>query len=232
MHCQAHSLVLLVLLSLGKERFQDTWEEEIAKDKLVNGGLYVIETLFKTCRVGKKPLAILASAWPTILAWTEHVYEDIYLCASPEIRVGWRQCFTRICDLAVSNIYLTAKSCRIIVKLLWMEAEDQSLPTLFSAIFLALMTCQERRCKAPLLDTPASPSFLENSVAFEVIDIRNSRNRATGSDHIYEVADRSGEAGGEWPADHVCRGSLLTSRSPGPRQVRLRRAVPNSSLLL
>lgn len=187
MHCQAHSLVLLVLLSLGKERFQGTWEEEIAKDKLVNGGLYVIETLFKTCRVGKKPLAILASAWPTILAWTEHVYEDIYLCASPEIRVGWRQCFTRICDLADSNIYLTAKSCRIIVKLLWMEAEDQSLPTLFSAIFLALMTCQERRCKAPPLDTSASPSFLENSVAFEVIDIRNSRNRATGSDHIYEV---------------------------------------------
>lgn len=100
-----------------KERLQGTWEEEIAKDKLVNGGLYVIETLHKTCRVGKKPLTTLASAWPTILAWTEHVYEDIYLRASPVIRVGWRQCFTRICDIAdkvdevTSNIYLTAKSC-------------------------------------------------------------------------------------------------------------------------
>lgn len=58
------------------------------------------------------------------------MYEDIYLRASPEIRVGWRQCFTRICDIAdkverTSNIYLTVKSCRIIVKF-WKEVEDGS----------------------------------------------------------------------------------------------------------
>lgn len=98
----------------------------LEKDAFLRECAYGISMLLGAFHLGKKPMSLLTSAWPSLMAWTMHIYEDIYPHEDPKKQALWREPLLNACAIATQACVVpstAAKLSRMLAEL-WIGVED------------------------------------------------------------------------------------------------------------
>lgn len=98
----------------------------LAKDAFLRECAHGILMLLGAFRLGKKPMSLLTSAWPSLMAWTMHIYEDVYPHEDLKKQALWREPLLNACAIATQACVVpstAAKLSRMLAEL-WIGVED------------------------------------------------------------------------------------------------------------